>query len=179
VHIDRYGLGPTDLIFRFDTFQLAAPGRRLRVVEDLGRTEPNAAGRTYAHGSLSAYTAGRCRCQHCRAAFADYRAARRTDGLDAPRGIRERDTDGHLPRDWFRNHIWQCACDAAGLDPRPRLHDLRHSQASWLLAGGADLQVVKERLGHGSIATTGKYLHTLPTADETALAALRRIRGTS
>jgi site-specific recombinase XerD len=58
------------------------------------------------------------------------------------------------------------------------MHDLRHSHASWLLAGGADLQVVKERLGHGSIVTTEKYLHTLPTADESALAALRRIRGT-
>jgi site-specific recombinase XerD len=81
-----------------------------------------------------------------------------------------------LPRDWFRHQVWRPTCDCAGLDPRPRLHDLRHSHASWLLAGGADLQVVKERLGHGSIATTGKYLHTLPTADETALAALRRIR---
>lgn len=178
-HVEHYGLGATDLIFRFDTFQSAAPGRRLRAVEDLGRTEPNAAGRTYTHGSLSAYTAGRCRCLHCRVAVAEYRASRRAHGLDAPRGVRERDTDGHLPRDWFRNHVWQRACDEAGLDPRPRPHDLRHSHASWLLAGGADLQVVKERLGHGSIATTGKYLHTLPTADETALAALRRIRGTS
>ncbi len=178
-HVTRYGLGPAELIFRFDTFQLPSAGRRLRAVDDLGRTDPNSAGRTYTHGSLSAYTAGRCRCPHCRAAFAEYRASRRADGLDAPRGVRERDTDGHLPRDWFRNHVWQRACDAAGLDPRPRLHDLRHSHASWLLAGGADLQVVKERLGHGSIATTGKYLHTLPTADETALAALRRIRGTS
>ncbi len=83
-----------------------------------------------------------------------------------------------LPRDWFGNNVWRPSCAAAGLDPRPRLHDLRHSHASWLLAGGADLQVVKERLGHGSIATAGKYLHTLPTADETAIAALRRIRGT-
>ncbi len=53
---------------------------------------------------------------------------------------------------------------------------MRHSHASWLLAGGADLEVVKERMGHASIATTGKYIHTLPTADETALAALKRIR---
>jgi site-specific recombinase XerD len=44
------------------------------------------------------------------------------------------------------------------------------------LAGGADLQVVKERLGHGSIVTTQKYLHTLPDADETALDALASIR---
>jgi site-specific recombinase XerD len=57
-----------------------------------------------------------------------------------------------------------------------RAHDLRHAHASWLLAGGADLQMVKDRLGHGSIATTEKYLHTLPDADETAVEAFSRIR---
>jgi len=45
------------------------------------------------------------------------------------------------------------------------------------LAGGADLQVVKERLGDASIVTTERYLHSLPAADETALDALSRIRG--
>ena len=44
----------------------------------------------------------------------------------------------------------------------------------WLLAGGADLQVVKQRRGPRSIATSEKYLHTLPEADETALAAMDR-----
>jgi site-specific recombinase XerD len=44
------------------------------------------------------------------------------------------------------------------------------------VAGGADLQVVKERLGHASIATTERYLHTLPDADDTALDALARVR---
>jgi integrase len=48
--------------------------------------------------------------------------------------------------------------------------------AAWLLAGGADLQVVKERLGHGSIKTTERYLHTLPDADDAALAAFERTR---
>jgi integrase len=96
-------------------------------------------------------------------------------GIDSPRGRRVRDTDGHVRRDWFRFNVWYPACAEAQLDPRPRLHDLRHAHASWLLAGGADLQVVKERLGHQSITTTEKYLHTLPTADDTALAALRRI----
>ena len=59
------------------------------------------------------------------------------------------------------------------------MHDLRHAHASWLLAGGADLQIVKERLGHGSISTTEKYLHTLPDADDTALNALARTRSRS
>ncbi|WP_310738235.1 tyrosine-type recombinase/integrase [Microbispora sp. H10949] len=68
---------------------------------------------------------------------------------------------------------------ASGLEFKVKMHDLRHAHASWLLAGGADLQVVKERLGHGSISTTEKYLHTLPDADETALDALARTRSRS
>jgi site-specific recombinase XerD len=56
-----------------------------------------------------------------------------------------------------------------------RMHDLRHAHASWLLAGGADLKTVMDRLGHSQIQTTQKYLHTLPEADELALAALTRI----
>jgi integrase len=175
-HIAKHDLQPSDLLFRFDTFLDESRRPWLQSAERLGLTEPNGAERQYPHGTLSAYTAGRCRCSQCRSAFANYRAMRRASGLDSPRRPRLRDSDGHLPRDWFRNQVWLPACSAAGLDPRPRLHDLPHSDASWLLAGGADLQVVKERLGHESIATTGKYLHTLPTADETAIAALRRIR---
>jgi site-specific recombinase XerD len=72
--------------------------------------------------------------------------------------------------------VWYPARVAAGLAGL-RVHDLRHANASWFLAGGADLQVVKERLGHASIVTTERYLHGLPTADETALDALSRIRG--
>ncbi|WP_245681845.1 tyrosine-type recombinase/integrase [Actinomadura kijaniata] len=56
------------------------------------------------------------------------------------------------------------------------MRDLRHAHASWLLHGGAGLQVVKERLGHPSIATTERYLHTLPNTDETALDALAKTR---
>ncbi|MGO8957781.1 MAG: tyrosine-type recombinase/integrase [Streptosporangiaceae bacterium] len=64
------------------------------------------------------------------------------------------------PRDWFRRQIWQPAAKRAGLDIHVRMHHMRHAHASWLLAGGADLQVVKERLGHASIATTEKYPHS-------------------
>ena len=41
-----------------------------------------------------------------------------------------------------------------------RLHDVRHTVASRLLANGADVRTVQEILGHSSIKTTMKYLHT-------------------
>ena len=37
-----------------------------------------------------------------------------------------------------------------------RLHDLRHSWASMLIAQGVDIKVIQEWLGHSSIETTGK-----------------------
>jgi integrase len=177
-YVEARGKELDDLLFTYDDVasRPAGPPVALASAADLGLTEPIAGGGRYRHGTLSAYTAGRCRCVHCRAGFAEYRARRRAAGHDEPRGVRTRQTDGYLPRDWFRRRLWLPACLAAGIDPPIRLHDLRHSHASWLLAGGADLQVVKERLGHRSIATTEKYLHTLPDADETALAALDRVR---
>jgi integrase len=176
-HITVKDLGADDLLFAMD--EADQPKARLRVVpepDSLGLTEPNTKGRSYKHGTLSGYTAGRCRCDHCRAAFAIYRAKRRAEGKDNPRAPRVRETDGHIPRDWFRRTVWTPACGAAGLAFTPTMRDLRHAHASWLLAGGADIQVVKERLGHATIATTERYLHTLPDADETALDALRVIR---
>jgi site-specific recombinase XerD len=54
---------------------------------------------------------------------------------------------------------------------------LRHAAASWSLAGGADLQQVREMLGHTSLRAVERYLHALPgTTNRTALEANHRCR---
>lgn len=61
--------------------------------------------------------------------------------------------------------VWHRAIDAAELGKRPRVHDLRHSHASWLIAAGVPLPVVQRRLGHESIQTTvDVYGHLAPDA---------------
>jgi integrase len=170
-HISANDLRRTDLIFSLD--RMVPPRERIPTPiperEDVGRTEPNSAGRRYRHGTLTGYSLGRCKCEHCSRAYADYRAARRAAGKDHPRSPRTVESDGHVPRGWFRYHVWKPALDHASLNFTVRVHDLRHAHASWLLAGGTDIQVVKERLGHSSLRTTERYLHTLPDADESAL----------
>jgi integrase len=57
--------------------------------------------------------------------------------------------------------------------PVIRLHSLRHTHASLLLAQGAPMKLVSERLGHAKIAMTmDNYAHLLPTMDGEATANL-------
>jgi integrase len=65
-------------------------------------------------------------------------------------------------------HGWQAAREAAGL-PDLRIHDLRHSAASFMVNSGIDLFAVGKVLGHASVQSTQRYSHL---SNSTLLAAV-------
>jgi integrase len=100
-------------------------------------------------------------------------AGKRDDELvfPAPEG-------GQFQSAWFYTRYWKPAmarAAAEGLLKRPRVHDLRHTHAAWLIADGRPLPSIQARLGHESIATTiDRYGHLMPDLDDGNAAAIDR-----
>ena len=68
---------------------------------------------------------------------------------------------------------WTRARRAAGIDPKWRLHDLRHWTASAAISSGHDVRTVAGRLGHANPAMTLRvYAHVVEGADEALAATL-------
>ena len=66
--------------------------------------------------------------------------------------------------------IWYPIRKAAGIPSTFVFHDLRHTQASLMLAAGVDLKIIQKRLGHQSFQTTADiYSHLLQGAQDNAV----------
>ena len=73
--------------------------------------------------------------------------------------------NGGILSERFRD-VFIPAVRVAGIRRKVRVHDLRHTYASWLVIDGSSLEKVQTLLGHASIATTQRYAHYRNTSHE-------------
>jgi len=71
----------------------------------------------------------------------------RVHGIDRDELLFSTEVGTPISRNTFRIRVWLAAVEESGIDFGVRVHDIRHAHASWLLAGGADLKGVMDRMG--------------------------------
>lgn len=72
-------------------------------------------------------------------------------------------------------HEFKKLLRAAALPTSYRVHDLRHSTATYLLAAGVPDRIVMEILGHSQLSMTMRYQHVLPAMLDEAAARLEAV----
>lgn len=76
----------------------------------------------------------------------------------------------------FRRRVWWPALDEAGVSRDVRIHDLRHTCASLLIAQGTHPKAIQQHLGHSSISVTlDRYGHLFPDQQDEVADALDEI----
>lgn len=77
---------------------------------------------------------------------------------------------------------WVCgygaACARAGIKDF-RVHDMRHTFASWLVSAAVPLAEVRDLLGHSTIEMTERYAHLAPDNHVRAVSVLDRLSRSS
>lgn len=76
----------------------------------------------------------------------------------------------------FTTHEFKPLVKSVGIPEEFRVHDLRHTHATWLLENDVNIKVVSERLGHASVRITLEtYSHVLKTMQDKAVDTLNKI----
>jgi len=77
----------------------------------------------------------------------------------------------HMPQTSIDNH-YETYIKSSKVK-RIRIHDFRHSHASYLINMGNDIQIVSKRLGHANTSTTYDiYSHLYPSKEDDAVAKM-------
>lgn len=89
--------------------------------------------------------------------FPRFLAERLTDhcaGIDSDEPVFTAPKGGYLRSANYRRNVWKPALRAAGIDESLRIHDLRATAASLMIAAGASIKAVQRALGHASAKVT-------------------------